>query len=64
MYRLDNGQSVFVQHIKHRNKQLTMFLIDDGDIRDSEYRIYLDGVFETFEEGIKALYSNGEFLSD
>ena len=56
--------SVFVQHIKHRNKQLTIFLIDDGDIRDSEYRIYLDGVFETFEEGIKALYSDGEFLGD
>ena len=35
-----------------------------GDIRDSEYRIYLDGVFETFEEGIKALYSDGEFLGD
>ena len=56
--------SVFIQHIKHRNKQLTMFLIDDGDIRDSGYSIYLHGVFETFEEGVKVLYSDGELLGD
>jgi hypothetical protein len=58
------GINVFVQHIKHRNKQLTIIFIDQGYLGDPEYPVYLHGVFKTFEEGIKDLCHRGEFLGD
>ena len=53
----EDAPTVVVDSIEYGEQNLFMFVFHQGDVRDPDYA--LDGVYETVEEGIKALYSDG-----
>ena len=59
----DEGFScVFTSEITYRKQELVMFIEDNGDMRDEDYSLTLQGIFRSVEEGVVALYSEGEFV--
>ena len=57
-----DAPAVFVERIEYGRQNLFMFVFHQGDVRDPDYAVSLDGVFKTEDEAVKTLYSNGVFV--
>ena len=58
----DGFPCVFTTEITCQKKELVMFVEDNGDIRDEDYSLTLEGIFWSVDEGVEALYSEGELV--